>query len=120
MEESEEQWIVFKESIAAKSAIPMPKLSTPPKKQGGAASPGTTPNYALMSPVKAENTISVAALKFEFSLVTSAIKGGHKDGHTVQRGKLVRGFNVYSIILRACTMAFTMTELVLIKEKYCG
>jgi hypothetical protein len=80
---------VFKEEIAAKSAVPMPKLTpkAPPSKQGGASG---TPNYSLLSPVKVEATTSVAALKFEFSLVTSALKGGHKDGQTVQRGKLVR------------------------------
>lgn len=68
----------------------MPKLAakTPPKKQGAAGGP--TPNYSLLSPVKAESTTSVAALKFELSLVTSAIKGGHKDSQTIQKGKLVR------------------------------
>ena len=82
---------MFKESIAAKSAVPMPKLAakTPPKKQG-AAGGGPTANYSLLSPVKAEATTSVAALKFELSLVTSAIKGGHKDSQTIQKGKLVR------------------------------
>lgn len=67
----------------------MPKLvpKTSPSKQGGTAG---TPNYSLLSPVKADATTSVAALKFEFSLVTSALKGGHKDGQTVQKGKLVR------------------------------
>lgn len=90
-EEREEQWLVFKEAIAAKSAVPMPKLTpkAPPNKQGG----GGTPNYSLLSPVKAEGTTSVAALKFEFSLVTSAIKGGHKDGQTVQKGKMVRALS---------------------------
>ena len=90
-EDCEEQWLVFKEAIAAKSAIPMPKLTSPTRKPGGggASGGGTSPNFALLSPVKAESTTSVAALKFEFSLVSSAIKGGHRDGQTVQKGKLV-------------------------------
>ena len=86
----EEQWLVFQESIAAKSAVPMPKLTSPTRKQGGAAGGGASANYSLLSPVKVESTTSVAALKFEFSLVSSAIKGGHRDGQTVQKGKLVR------------------------------
>ena len=71
----------------------MPKLNpkSPSKKGGsGGGGKGPTPNYSLLSPVKPEETTSVAALKFEFSLVTSAIKAGHKDSQTVQRGKLVR------------------------------
>ncbi len=67
----------------------MPKLTTAPKKQGGGA-PGASPNYCLLSPVKPESTTSVGALKVELSLATSAIKGGHKDAHTVQKAKLVR------------------------------
>jgi len=90
VEETDEQWLVFQEAIAEKSATPMPKLVTSPKKQGGgAAAAGGTPNYSLLSPVKPESTTSVAALKVEFSLATSAIKGGHKDSHTVQKAKLV-------------------------------
>ena len=69
----------------------MPKLApkAAAKKPSGGAGGGATPNYSLLSPVKPESTTSVAALKFEFSLVTSALKGGHKDAQTVQRGKLV-------------------------------
>ena len=87
-EECEEQWLVFQESIAAKSTVPMPKLTSPSKK-GGVAPAGGSPNYSLLSPVKVESTTSVAALKFEFSLSSSAIKGGHKDAQTVQKAKLV-------------------------------
>ena len=88
VEETEEQWLVFQEAIAEKSATPMPKLVTSPKKQGGAAA-GGSPNYSLLSPVKIESTTSLAALRVELSLAASAIKGGHKDPHTVQKAKLV-------------------------------
>ena len=44
---------------------------------------------ASLSPVKVENTTSVEALAFEYALVQSALKSGHKDPATVQRGRQV-------------------------------
>ena len=84
-EEREEQWLVFQEPVVAKSTVSMPK-PTPASKGPG----GSGPNLALLSPIKVENMTSMEALKLEFSLVQSAIKNGHKDVSTAQRGKQVR------------------------------
>lgn len=46
-------------------------------------------NVSALSPVKIENTISIEALKFEYSLVQTAVKSGHKDAPTLQRGRQV-------------------------------
>ena len=45
---------------------------------------------AALSPVKIENTTSIECLKLEYSLVQNALKAGHKDSSTVQRGHKVR------------------------------
>ena len=90
-EEREEQWLVFHEAIAAKSAVKMPKPSAAkPSKGQGAAGGGASVNFALLSPVKVESMISMEALKLELSLVQSAMKAGHKDKVTAVRGKMVR------------------------------
>ena len=83
-EEREEQWLVFQEPVVAKSTVSMPK-PTPPSKGPG----GSGPNLAALSPIKVDNMTSMEALKLEFSLVQSAIKNGHKDASTAQRGKQV-------------------------------
>ena len=70
--------------MVAKSTVSMPK-PTPPSKGPG----GSGPNLAALSPIKVDNMTSMEALKLEFSLVQSAIKNGHKDANTAQRGKQV-------------------------------
>ena len=82
-EEKEEQWLVFQEAIAAKSGRSMPKPSAP------STAGKTSTNFALLSPVKVEGMMSLEALKLEFSLVQNAMKGGHRDKTTTQRGKAV-------------------------------
>lgn len=69
--------------------MPKPTAKTSPAK-GATGGSGSSANFALLSPVKVENTTSLEALRFELSLVQSAIKGGHKDAATVQRGRQVR------------------------------
>ncbi len=76
---------MFKEAIAAKSRVSMPK---PAAAASGKAA--TSANVALLSPVKVEDMMSLQALKFELSLVTSAIKAGHRDKATASRGRMVR------------------------------
>ncbi len=78
---------MFKEPIAAKSSVSMPKPEPP---SAGAKRKSSTPaNFALLSPIKVEGMISLEALKFELSLVQSALKAGHKDKATSTRGRLV-------------------------------
>ena len=86
-EEREEQWLVFHEAIAAKSSVTMPKPKVSPQK---GAQGGSGINFAALSPVKVESTTSLEALRVEYSLVQSAVKAGHKDAKTIQKGKQVR------------------------------
>ena len=86
-EESEEQWLVFHEAIAAKSSVTMPKPKVSPQK--GTQQGGSGINYSVLSPVKVESTTSLEALRVEYSLVQSAVKGGHRDAATIQKGKQV-------------------------------
>ena len=88
-EEKEEQWLVFHEAIAAKSSITMPKPKVSPQK---GAQGGSGVNFAALSPIKVESTTSLEALRVEYSLVQSAVKAGHKDATTIQRGKQVPYF----------------------------
>jgi coiled-coil and C2 domain-containing protein 1 len=81
-EEKEEQWLVFQEAIAVTSSKQMPR----PSPAGSAPSP----NLSLLSPMKVENTTSAEALKVELSLVQSALKSGHKDPATVQKGRQIQ------------------------------
>ena len=85
-EEREEQWLVFCEAIAAKSSVTMPKPKVSPQK---GAQGGSGINFAALSPIRVESTTSLEALKVEYSLVQSAVKGGHKDAATIQRGRQV-------------------------------
>lgn len=75
---------MFKESIAAKSSVSMPKPGAPATSKGQSSL-----NIALLSPVKVETTVSLEALKLEFSLVQSAMKAGHRDKPTALKGKMV-------------------------------
>ena len=86
-EEREEQWLIFNEAIAAKSSVTMPKPKVSPQK---GAQGGSGVNFAALSPVKVENMTSLEALRVEYSLVQSAVKAGHKDAATIQRGKQVQ------------------------------
>ena len=85
-EEKEEQWLIFHEAIAAKSSVTMPKPKISPQK---GAQGGSGVNFAALSPVKVESMTSLEALRVEYSLVQSAVKAGHKDAATIQRGKQV-------------------------------
>ena len=85
-EEREEQWLIFHEAIAAKSSVTMPKPKVSPQK---GAQGGSGINFATLSPIKVESTTSLEALRVEYSLVQSAVKAGHKDAATIQRGKQV-------------------------------
>ena len=70
--------------MVAKSTVSMPKPTAPSKAPGAG---GT--NLAALSPVRVDNMTSLEALKLELGLVQNAIKSGHKDAGTVQRGRQV-------------------------------
>lgn len=57
MEEKEEQWLVFQESIAVTSSVQMPR----PSPTSSLTSSG--PNLAHLSPMKVDRTTSIEALK---------------------------------------------------------
>ncbi len=77
---------MFKEAIAAKSSVSMPKPGPPSAARRKSSTPA---NFSLLSPIKVESMVSLEALKFELSLVQSALKAGHKDKATSARGKQV-------------------------------
>jgi len=63
----------------------MPKPTAPSRSPGGG---GT--NLAALSPVKVDNMTSLEALKLELGLVQNALKSGHKDASTIQRGRQIQ------------------------------
>jgi coiled-coil and C2 domain-containing protein 1 len=81
-EEKEEQWLVFQEAIAVTSSVKMPR----PAPSG----PAPSANLASLSPVKIDATTSIEALKIELNLVQNAIKKGHKDPATLQKGRQIQ------------------------------